>query len=230
MTKISKGRALLGSLIAVLALLALAVVPAMAQLPVFSPFSGDVTIDGADAPVGSQLRAYVDGELAELLAPAVDNVYTVTTAGEYEIVIEADATGDPVTFEVKKSGTTVWLPATTDPASPVTTYETQTVDVSAGTAAAYTLTITVSPSGKGTTSPSVGTHSYAAGTPVTVTAYPSSGWDFDYWSGHASGTSTRTTVTMNRDRSVTAHFEREGAPPATFKSWLYETFVECLVD
>ena len=232
MTKIPKGRALLGSLVTVLALMVLAVIPAMAQGVVFSAFSGDVTIDGADAPVGSQVRAYVDGAPAKLVnSSTVDNnICTLATAGSYEIVIQSDDTGKAVTFEVKKAGTAVWLPVTTDPAAPVTSVQPQDVDLAAGVAAAYTLSIDVYPTGKGTTSPSVGTHSYAADTPVTVTAYPSSGWDFDYWSGDASGASTTTTVTMNTNKSVTAHFEREGAPPETFASWLYETFVECLVD
>jgi hypothetical protein len=136
MRKIAKPRVLLGTLIAVLALVVLAVVPAMAQVPVFSPFSGSVIIDAANAPVGSELRAYVDGVQAELLAPAVGNVFTLTTAGEYQIVIETDATGKAVTFEVKKAGTTTWLAATSDPAAPVTSYQPQTVDLEAGAGAA----------------------------------------------------------------------------------------------
>lgn len=231
MTKIPNGRALLGSLVVVLALIVLAVVPAAAQGVVFSGFAGDVTIDGADAPVGSQVRAYVDGAPAELLdSPTIDNnICTLATAGSYEIVIQTDDTGKAVTFEVKKAGTAVWLPATSDPGAPVTSMQPQDVDLGAGTAGTFTLTITVSPSAGGTTNPSAGTHTYAAGT-VTITATANPGWDFDHWSGAAFGTNPTTTVTMNANKSVTAHFKVEGAPTATFASWLYETFVECLVD
>jgi hypothetical protein len=233
MTKTPKERALLGSLVVVLALMVLTVVPAMAQVGVvFSGFTGDVTIDGADAPVGSQLRAYVDGVPAKLLPSLiVDNdICTLATAGSYEIVIQTDDTGKAVTFEVKKAGTTVWLPVTSDPASPVTSSSPQTVDLAAGTAGTFTLTIDVSPSAGGSTYPPAGEHTYAAGTKVTITATANPGWDFDHWGGAVSGSKPETEVTMNANKSVTAYFEEEGAPAATFKSWLYETFVECLVD
>lgn len=223
MKRIPKLKILLGSLLLVGALLALAVVPVMAQIPVFSPFSGSVTIDDAAATVGSEVRAYVDGEPADLLAPAVDDVYTLTTAGEYEIVIQTDATGKAVTFEVKKAGTIEWLAATSDPAAPVTSYAPQDVDLAAYTGVVYyTLTVTVSPAGSGTTDPAVGTHSYAAGTVVPITATAAAGYDFDHWGGDASGTSTTTTVTMDSNKSVTAYFTAEGVPEyPSFTDWLY---------
>ena len=71
----------------------------------------------------------------------------------------------------------------------------------------YTLTTSVDPSGSGyvTLNPSGGT--YAAGTQVTITAHPYSGYGFDFWSGDASGTSTSVTITiMESNKSVTAHF------------------------
>ena len=91
----------------------------------------------------------------------------------------------------------------------------------------YTLTMAVSPSGGGTTTPSVGMHSYAAGTSVTLTAAAASGYDFSYWSGAASGTSSTTSVTMDANKSVTANFVVETTPPPaeTFAWWIYETFI-----
>ena len=71
----------------------------------------------------------------------------------------------------------------------------------------YTLTTSVNPSGSGyiTLNPSGGT--YTVGTQVTITAHPYSGYEFDYWSGDASGTSTSVTITiMNSNKSITAHF------------------------
>jgi hypothetical protein len=100
-----------------------------------------------------------------------------------------------------------------------------TMDVVSG-AATYTLTMAVSPAGSGTTTPSVGTHSYAAGTVVTITATAASGYDFSYWSGDASGTSSTTTVTMNADKSITANFVAEAPSEGGFAWWLYDTLIE----
>jgi hypothetical protein len=69
----------------------------------------------------------------------------------------------------------------------------------------HDLTIAVDPVGGGTTDPAVGDHSYPAGTVVDVTATPSSGYEFDHWSGACSGTGA-CQVTMDTDKSVTAHF------------------------
>ena len=71
----------------------------------------------------------------------------------------------------------------------------------------YTLATSVNPSGSGyiTLNPSGGT--YTVGTQVTITAHPHSGYEFDYWSGDASGTSTSVTITIiNSNKSITAHF------------------------
>lgn len=68
----------------------------------------------------------------------------------------------------------------------------------------YSLTIAVS--GQGATDPSTGTQKYDKGSSVTITATPTSGWEFDHWSGDASGNSATTTVTMDSDKTVTANF------------------------
>ncbi|MGB0384991.1 MAG: peroxidase family protein [Ardenticatenaceae bacterium] len=47
---------------------------------------------------------------------------------------------------------------------------------------------------------------YENGTTVTLTANPNPGYGFDHWSGDATGSTNPTTVTMNGDKSVTAHF------------------------
>ena len=81
-----------------------------------------------------------------------------------------------------------------------------------GTAAGqrYNLTVNVSPlnSGSVTLDPPGGT--YEEGTDVTVTANPSTGYEFDHWSGDSSGTSRSISVTMNSDKSITAHFISTG--------------------
>ena len=68
----------------------------------------------------------------------------------------------------------------------------------------YTLTPSVNPSGSGSVSPSSGT--YDAGTSVTLTATPASGYSFSHWGGDASGTSASVSITMNSDKDLIAYF------------------------
>jgi hypothetical protein len=77
----------------------------------------------------------------------------------------------------------------------------------------YTLTLTVD--GNGSTSPSVGQHTYAAGTVVSITAAPAGGYRFVSWTGDvatiANLISAATTVSMDADYSIMAKFEEEVA-------------------
>jgi hypothetical protein len=77
----------------------------------------------------------------------------------------------------------------------------------------YELTMAVDPVGGGTTDPAVGVHTYAGGTVVDITASPAVGYDFDHWSGDCTGTGA-CQVTMDADKSVTAHFA-DLTPPDT---------------
>jgi len=78
--------------------------------------------------------------------------------------------------------------------------------VPAGGLVRHNLTVAVDPVGAGTTNPAVGTHSYLAGGVVNVTAAPSGPYTFDYWSGACAGNGA-CQVTMDADKSVTAHFK-----------------------
>jgi len=69
----------------------------------------------------------------------------------------------------------------------------------------HSLTMAVDPTGGGTTNPAVGVHTYEEGSVVNVTASPNTGYEFDHWSGSCTGGGT-CSVTMDTDRSVTAHF------------------------
>jgi uncharacterized repeat protein (TIGR02543 family) len=73
----------------------------------------------------------------------------------------------------------------------------------------YTLTVNTSGQGSVSLNPSGGT--YAAGTVVTLTAAPDSGWQFDGWSGDLSGSTNPATITMNSNKTVTANFSEVGA-------------------
>jgi hypothetical protein len=72
------------------------------------------------------------------------------------------------------------------------------------TSSNYTLTITKVGSGTVTTNPT-GT-SFAPNTVVTLTATPSTGYNFTGWSGAVTGTTNPTTVTMSANKAVTATF------------------------
>ncbi len=72
---------------------------------------------------------------------------------------------------------------------------------------AYDLTMAVDPAGSGTTEPTEGVHSYPQGTVVTVIAKPATGWEFSHWTGDvADPNNDTTTVTMNGNKTATAHF------------------------
>lgn len=75
----------------------------------------------------------------------------------------------------------------------------------------YTVATSVTPPDGGYISPSGG--QYTAGTQVTLTAVPASGYTFNYWEGCASGSSPTIHIIMNSNKSVTAHFESITSPP-----------------
>jgi len=72
----------------------------------------------------------------------------------------------------------------------------------------YTLNVTINPGGGGVSlSPYGGT--YGSGSRVTLTAVPSPGYRFTYWSGDIGGTSPVITILMNGNfENVTANFEK----------------------
>ena len=74
----------------------------------------------------------------------------------------------------------------------------------------YTLTTNVSPTGGGTVTlePSQPDGGYVAGTEVTLTADASEGYEFDHWSGDLSDSENQTTIIMDSDKMVTAHFNQ----------------------
>jgi hypothetical protein len=69
----------------------------------------------------------------------------------------------------------------------------------------YTLSVSINPPQAGFVSPAGG--QYQRGEQVTLTASPASGYNFDYWSGSASGSISTVTITMDSDKSLTANFE-----------------------
>jgi hypothetical protein len=63
--------------------------------------------------------------------------------------------------------------------------------------------------GEGMTSPTPGKHYYTSGTDVNIRAYPEEGWYFMNWEGDvADEDSERTVVTVDENKTVTAHFAK----------------------
>lgn len=99
-----------------------------------------------------------------------------------------------------------WTGDVANPNSPTTTV-TMDSDKTVTANFAPPVTLTMQVNGCGTTAPSVGTHDYGVGTVVPVSADPCPGWEFVNWTGPvANPSSPTTTVTMNADKTVTAHF------------------------
>lgn len=98
-----------------------------------------------------------------------------------------------------------WSGDATGTSSTVTLTMDSDKTVTANFIAQYTLTTSASPSTGGTITPAGGT--YDEGSLVIITANPAVGYRFDHWSGDAIGTSSTVTLTMDSDKSVTAHFE-----------------------
>lgn len=73
--------------------------------------------------------------------------------------------------------------------------------------AQYTLNTQVSPEGAGAIAPASG--KYDAGTVVTLVAEPAPGYAFDYWSDGSRSTTRSVTITMDSDKSITAHFKKQ---------------------
>lgn len=63
--------------------------------------------------------------------------------------------------------------------------------------------------GEGTVTCSPEKSAYNSGEVVTLTAKPSVGWRFKCWEGDLSGSSSKTTITVDTNKSVTAVFEKE---------------------
>ncbi|MBN1281145.1 MAG: hypothetical protein JXA00_05805 [Candidatus Thermoplasmatota archaeon] len=68
----------------------------------------------------------------------------------------------------------------------------------------YTLTILTQGSGSVTKNPNQPTYTY--GQLVELNAIPDPGWSFSHWSGDLTGTSNPAYITMDDDKTVTAHF------------------------
>jgi fibronectin type 3 domain-containing protein len=75
----------------------------------------------------------------------------------------------------------------------------------------YTLTVTCLPTAGGSVNRSKDTTVYISGTPVTLTANPAMGYRFNGWSDDTTVSGTSLSITMKRNRAITANFKRQYA-------------------
>ena len=94
------------------------------------------------------------------------------------------------------------------------------MDLTAYTAVTYDLTVDVDPSGSGDikvngVAPASYPHTYTfpEDASVSLEAIPASGYNFDHWSGSLTGSSNPTSITMNGNKSIVAHFVEAPPPP-----------------
>lgn len=246
MRKILKLR-ILSSLVLAAALVALMVVPVLAQAPVTSPISGSVTINGVNAPVGTTVGVFVGTETTARAS------VTTTTAGHYEVVVMGTAADVDKALSFKVNG----VAATSSPASPTfKNYEPQVVNLAVGTGGAVpdisvatslafgsvtvgtskTKTLTISNVGTAAltiTDITVAGSQFSRGTlPGTIAAGNSANVNITF-SPTSTGSKSATLTIVSNDPdepSVTVALSGIGSTaallwPGTFAGWLYETFI-----
>ncbi len=105
-----------------------------------------------------------------------------------------------------------WIPAATTN----TSYVPVNFQYAVGTQ--YQLTTSVSPAGSGSVAanPSSAGGTYSAGTPVQLTATPSTGCVFTSWSGALAGATNPQKITMSAKLAVTANFQCGGTGAESF--------------
>ncbi|MCL0037060.1 Ig-like domain-containing protein [Dehalococcoidia bacterium] len=187
--------------------------PVLASVPPLPhTFWGYLTINGEPAPVGTTVEARVQGGLVGIPG----NPLITTQVGKYggpgpfdpKLIVQGDIeTGAIIEFYVngfRADQTYEFTPGG------ITRLDLSVV------IPRYILTIAIDPPASGTVSLSPEPDpdgKYTAQTEVTLTATPAAGWRFDRWSGDVTGTEPVITLTMDADKSVTAHFARVVVQP-----------------
>ena len=147
-------------------------------------------------PIGGPEPAYTSTMMLNM-ASNVD-------AGRYSIIVKgtgADGTEHTCTYNL-----IAIKPTPTPTPTPLPTPTPTPAPAPTPVPITYALNLSIDPSGSGsvTLSPSGGT--YNSGTTVRLTATPAAGYQFDRWSGDASGESSSIEVTISADKTVIANF------------------------
>ena len=180
----------------------------------FDRFSGDCTGDGATSPSLPPGAAQVGTCHLNMNQNRSVTAHFVVVASPVLTTTASPSEGGGVSWSV---GPWASVPVTASPnagfrfdrwsgactgSGACTVAMTADRSVTAHFVARHTLTASADPSGHGSVS---GGGTYDAGTRVTVTASPNSGYGFSHWTGDCTG-SGACSVTMSAARSVTAHF------------------------
>jgi uncharacterized repeat protein (TIGR02543 family) len=137
---------------------------------------------------------------------------TYTTPHSQKVAAGTTVTVTAATYTTDQAGKVYkfdhWENGSTNPTRIITVNTDTTVTAYYIEAPTYTLTISVEPAGGGRTTPPPGVYNYPEGSTVTVTATPASGYKFDHWELDGQvRTENPTTITMNRDYTLTAYFK-----------------------
>ncbi len=164
--------------------------------------------DGATL-AGSKVLPYVasSSNVVELIAYRENNGDAGFKEGNLMIFKAWDASAG-IEHTFADSEVSYFDPATGDPIPPAAFQGLGSVMVALnGTVTLPTHDLTMQTTTGGTTSPAPGTYAYEAGSTVSIEALPDAGWQFDYWEGSvADPNAAQTTVNMDADKIVTAHF------------------------
>ncbi|MBN1481544.1 T9SS type A sorting domain-containing protein [candidate division KSB1 bacterium] len=202
---------------------------------VFDEWEGDVadpdkdkttvTING-DKSVTAKFRYDPDYYTLTLkVSPNSSWGYTTPAVGTYNYAVgeTVTITATPQTGYYFVS----WSGGVTNPGNPTTTVimdsdKTITATFASNPPPEYKFTIDVTPAIGGTTTPAVGSYYHPQGTVIKISAHPNYGYRFLYWTGDvAEQMNPNTTVKIDADKGVTAHFEP--APKRTLTMAINDT-------
>jgi len=128
-------------------------------------------------------------------------VQAKTTDYDYGTVVELTAVAEQQWVFLN------WSADVTGSENPVTITIDDPKHVTAEFERSFTLSTVVQPEGAGSISPSEG--EYVRDTTFNVEAVANYGWVFKHWEGDFSGSINPFSLTMNGNKTITAHFERE---------------------
>jgi pectate lyase len=169
--------------------------------------NGNYTLSWRYANGGSNsattARVLVNGAVVVASAPfpKTSSWNTWTTASASVSLVAGTNTVRLETIQSSEFANIDWLEVTGNSPS--------AASCSGTTPTSYTLTTANNPSAGGTVSNSPSGNSFTAGTQVTLTAVPASGYTFTGWSGGATGTTNPVTVTMDANKTVTANYTQQ---------------------
>ena len=168
--------------------------------------------------VSTYNNGYITGKKSFDIVKPIYTLYTYVNIAEWGTVSKGGdyATGETVTiqaypavgYEFKE-----WSGASSSTSNPTTVTITDNVGVTANFTPIiynYKLTVSANPTTGGSVT---GGGTYSSSTMVNVKATPAAGYTFTGWSGDASGTENPIGIGMSGDKTVTAEFSQNQAPP-----------------